>query len=218
MRDRNDELIPTRATLIKRLKDWEDQASWQEFFDIYWKLIYGVARKAGLTDDEAQEVVQETLVSVSKHMPKFDYDPNIGSFKGWLLTMTRWRIIGQFRKRNPAQQQPPPEEEGRTRMIDKVPDPAGDGLDEMWEREWQTNLLEAATANVRKSMDPQKYQIFDLYVNKGCSPEQVASQFGVSANLVYVTKHRVTEAIKSEVRDGLGIPPHFSPRTGVRAE
>ncbi len=199
MRDRNDELIPTRATLIKRLKDWEDQASWQEFFDIYWKLIYGVARKAGLTDDEAQEVVQETLVSVSKHMPKFDYDPNIGSFKGWLLTMTRWRIIGQFRKRNPAQQQPPPEEEGRTRMIDKVPDPAGDGLDEMWEREWQTNLLEAATANVRKSMDPQKYQIFDLYVNKGCSPEQVASQFGVSANLVYVTKHRVTEAIKSEV-------------------
>lgn len=199
MRDRNDELIPTRATLIKRLKDWEDQASWQEFFDIYWKLIYGVARKAGLTDDEAQEVVQETLVSVSKHMPKFDYDPNIGSFKGWLLTMTRWRIIGQFRKRNPAQQQPPPEEEGRTRMIDKVPDPAGDGLDEMWEREWQTNLLEAATTNVRKSMDPQKYQIFDLYVNKGCSPEQVASQFGVSANLVYVTKHRVTEAIKSEV-------------------
>ena len=200
MKAQQDELIPTRATLIKRLKNWDDQSSWQEFFDIYWKLIYGVARKAGLTDDEAQEVVQETLVSVAKHMPGFNYDPQIGSFKAWLLTMTRWRIIGQFRKRNPAMQQEPTEEDGgRTKLIDKVPDPAGEVLDAIWEREWQNNLLEAAVAQVKRTMDPQKYQIFDLYVNKGCSPEQVAAQFDISANLVYVTKHRVTEAIKAEL-------------------
>jgi hypothetical protein len=65
-----DEVIRTRATLLDRLKNWNDQASWQEFFDIYWQLIYGVARKAGLTDAEAQDVVQETLVAVAKHMPK----------------------------------------------------------------------------------------------------------------------------------------------------
>ena len=46
-----------------------------------WKLIYGVARKAGLTDVEAQDVVQETMASVAKHMPTFKYDPVIGSFK-----------------------------------------------------------------------------------------------------------------------------------------
>src|SRR5580765_5869827 len=102
-----DELIPTRATLIYRLKDWQDQSSWQEFFDTYWKLIYGVARKAGLTDAEAQDVVQETLVSVSKHMPTFNYDPALGSFKAWLLNMTRWRIIGQFRKRAPSSEPRP---------------------------------------------------------------------------------------------------------------
>src|SRR6266498_1052034 len=94
-----DELIPTRATLLQRLKDWQDRSSWQEFFDTYWKLIYGVARKAGLTDAEAQDVVQETLVSVAKHMPTFNYDPALGSFKAWLLNMTRWRMISQFRKR-----------------------------------------------------------------------------------------------------------------------
>jgi RNA polymerase sigma-70 factor (ECF subfamily) len=49
-----DELIPTRATLIQRLKNWQDQSSWQEFFDIYWKLIYGVARQSGMTDAEAR--------------------------------------------------------------------------------------------------------------------------------------------------------------------
>ena len=95
------ELIPTRATLIERLKNWQDQSSWQDFFDTYWQLIYNVARKGGLTEAEAQDVVQETMVSVAKQMPKFQYDPAIGSFKAWLLNMTRWRIVDQFRKRGP---------------------------------------------------------------------------------------------------------------------
>src|SRR5436309_5543177 len=78
MSGQRDELIPTRASLLARLKDWKDHSSWQEFFDIYWKLIYGVARKAGLNDDEAQDVVQETMASVAKHMPTFKYDPAVG--------------------------------------------------------------------------------------------------------------------------------------------
>jgi RNA polymerase sigma-70 factor (ECF subfamily) len=88
-----DEAIRTRATLLGRLKNWNDQASWQEFFDIYWQLIYRVARKAGLTDAEAQDVVQETLVAVAKHMPGFKYDPAVGTFKAsWInfANALRW--------------------------------------------------------------------------------------------------------------------------------
>ena len=106
MARQSDELIPTRASLIARLKDWQDQSSWQEFFDTYWKLIYGVARKTGMTDAEAQDVVQETMTSVAKHMPGFEYNPAVGSFKGWLLQMTRWRIIDQARKRPPPSRCP----------------------------------------------------------------------------------------------------------------
>src|SRR5213076_378246 len=101
MPPQKDELIPTRATLINRLKDWQDQASWQDFFDTYWKLIYGIARKAGLTDAEAQDVVQETVITVSRKIGGLRYDPAIGSFKGWMLQITRWRIVDQFRKREP---------------------------------------------------------------------------------------------------------------------
>src|SRR5437762_12030635 len=101
------ELIPTRATLLQRLKNWQDQSSWQDFFDTYWKLIYGIARKAGLTEAEAQDVVQETMASVAKHMPTFNYNLAIGSFKAWLLNMTHWRIIGQLRKRGPYTEQRP---------------------------------------------------------------------------------------------------------------
>src|SRR5678815_3211087 len=102
MREQADELIPTRASLLHRLKDWRDQASWQQFFDIYWRLIYGVARRSGLTDSEAQDVVQETMLAVAKHMPGFQYDAANGQFKAWLLNMTRWRIIDQMRKRAKA--------------------------------------------------------------------------------------------------------------------
>ena len=85
-------LIPTRASLLKRLPNLEDQASWNEFFNIYWKLIYGVARKAGLTDVEAQDVVQETMVSVIKHILTFKMTGRSATFKAWLLNITRWRI------------------------------------------------------------------------------------------------------------------------------
>jgi len=194
------ELIPTRASLLHRLKNWRDDASWQNFFDTYWKLIYGVARRAGLSDTEAQDVVQETMVSVAKHMPTFKYDPAIGSFKAWLLTMTRWRIIAQFRKRGPIVQPGDDADSTGTAMVEKLADPAGQTIEAVWEAEWENNLLEAAIARVKRHIEPEKYQIFDFYVNKDWPPAKVAERFNVSVDQVYLVKHRVTEAIKTEVK------------------
>jgi RNA polymerase sigma-70 factor (ECF subfamily) len=199
MRQDRDELIPTRASLIGRLKNWQDSSSWQDFFDTYWKLIYGVARRAGLSDDEAQDVVQETLVSTAKHMPTFKYDPAIGSFKAWLLVMTRWRIIAQFRKRGPIVHPAGDSDSAGTAMVEKVADPAGQTLEAVWEAEWDNNLLDAAIAKVQRYIEPEKYQIFDFYVNKDWPPARVAERFGVSVDQVYLIKHRVTEAIRKEV-------------------
>ena len=199
---RVDELIPTRATLLERLKDWQDQSSWQEFFDTYWKLIYGVARKAGLTDAEAQDVVQETILSVARHMPTFKYDPAIGSFKAWLLNMTRWRIIGQIRKRGPpgVHLRASKDTTTGTRITDQIVDPASQNLDQLWEAEWQKALFDAAIAKVKRHIDPQKYQLFDFYVHQEWAAEKVAQTFGVPIEHVYLAKHRITELIKEEVR------------------
>src|SRR3989441_9251960 len=130
---RNSEnLLPTRRSLLNRLKNWDDQESWKDFFDTYWKLIYGVALKAGLTDAEAEEVVQETVIAVAKKMGGFEYDPEIGSFKSWLLHTARWRISDQFRKRLPgaaAGGGRRREKDTRTSPIERIPDPAGPGLE-----------------------------------------------------------------------------------------
>src|SRR2546430_16687758 len=95
-----DELIPTRASLLGRLKDWKDEASWKVFFETYWKLIYNAAIKAGLTDAEDQDVVQETVISVSKSMASFEYDAAGCSFKNWLLKLTALGILDHKRREN----------------------------------------------------------------------------------------------------------------------
>jgi len=198
-----DELMRTRATLLVRLKDWQDQASWQQFFDTYWKLIYRYARKSELTDQEAQDVVQETMFAVAKHMPTFTYDPAKGSFKGWLLQMARWRVIDQLRKRQPlnVKHRPPTDSGGSTGTdtIDAIADPAGLSLDRYWEAEWQATMAEAALNNVKRRIDPEKYQLFDCYVNKGLAADVVAATFGVSVNQVYQAKHRITKMLEAEI-------------------
>ena len=69
---KTDRLLATRLSLIERLADWKDQARWQQFYDTYWRLIYGVARQSGLTDAEAQDVVQETVITVAKNITKYE--------------------------------------------------------------------------------------------------------------------------------------------------
>src|SRR5688572_25215242 len=79
--------IPTRESLLSRIKDVSRDDSWKEFFDTYWRLIYGSARKSGLSDAEAQDVVQETMLTLAKQITKFDHRNRKGSFKGWLMQL-----------------------------------------------------------------------------------------------------------------------------------
>jgi RNA polymerase sigma-70 factor (ECF subfamily) len=196
------ELLPTRTSLLERLKDWQDDPSWREFFGAYRKLIYGFALHSGLTEAGAQDVLQETMFSVAKHIPNFKYNRELGSFKRWLLNMTRWRIRDQFRRRENLA--PLPEEdqmaENQTPWIEKVPDPASLQLEEIWQAEWEKNLLEVATEKVRRKLDPRKFQIFECLIKKQWPPEKVAKMFDMPVAGVYRAKHKVSELIKEEIK------------------
>lgn len=202
------EILATRRSLVERLGDWNDRARWQQFFDSYWRLIHGTARKAGLTEAEAQEVVQETLITVAKKIDKLKYDPALGSFKGWLLHITRWRIADQFRKRRP-ETAPSSRREGddaRTRTIDRIADPAGLDLDEVWDEEWRKNVMKGAVARVKRKVDPKQYQIFDCYVFKQWPAQKVAAELRVNVAQVYLVKHRVAALLKKEIAAAERVP------------
>jgi RNA polymerase sigma-70 factor (ECF subfamily) len=198
----DDEFIPTRATLIQRLKNWQDQVSWQEFFDTYWKLIYGLARKLGLSEEDAQDVVQETMISVANRMPNFKYNPEVGSFKSWLRRLIRSRVSDHLRRRGSGTVPLLIESDSsdESLMLKETPDNHQQSIDQFYELEWRKNLLDAAVTRVKRKLDPQKYQIFDFYVNKEWTPEKVAAAFKISVEQVYLAKHRVTEMIKSEAK------------------
>jgi RNA polymerase sigma-70 factor (ECF subfamily) len=197
MPENSDELIPTRASLLARIKNLEDHASWQDFFDTYWKLIFGVSVKRGLTRTEAQDVVQETMCSAMKHMPQFNYNRTVGTFKAWLLNMVRWRIADQFRKRSTVKNLPPAARVDGSDVLNNVAD--HQDFEAIWNEEWQQALFDAAVVKTRRKVDPQKFQIFDLLVKQRLSPVKVAEDFHVSVAHVYLVKHRVTEEIKAEV-------------------
>lgn len=190
--------IPTRQTLLSRLKDWSDQDSWKEFFEIYWKLIYHAAMRTGLTDAEAQDVVQETIIALSKSMPDFKYDPAVGSFKGYLLTVTSWRIKDQLRRRLPHSPGLGKDETGTGRMAGMA-DPNGFVPETFWNEEWEKNLMEVARERVKRTVDPKHFQIFDLHVTEEWSASKVAEKLGVTSAFVYVVKYRIARALKKEI-------------------
>ncbi len=193
MANEGDELIPTRASLLGRLKNSQDQASWQEFFDTYWSLIYGVARKAGLSDADAKEVLEGTLASVAEHMPKFRYDPEIGSFKAWLHQLVRLQIISRTLKRRPSGA-PSREVSGAESNS------SAKALDQVWETEWKTNLQNAAVANVKRRLDPRRFQIYDLQANKQWPAEKVAALLALPVGEVTAAKQDISEMIQAEVK------------------
>ncbi len=196
-----DDSYPTRPSLLQRLKDTGDTVAWQEFNDVYGPLIRRFALKAGLNEAEAQDAVQETLIAAAKNLKEFRYQPEVCAFKTWLLNLSRWRIIDQQRRRLPASARVGGRDETSmgTSTVDRVPDPAGDELDRLWEEEWHGTLREMALKEVRSRVDASQWQIFDLYALKGWSAGEVARALGVNVGRVYLAKHRVSGLLKKEI-------------------
>jgi RNA polymerase sigma-70 factor (ECF subfamily) len=199
-----DDSLPTRASLLSRLRDLGDSDSWRAFFDTYWRLLYNVARKSGLNDSEAQDVVQETVIAVARKMPEFRYDPAKGSFKQWLLLITRRRIQDHLRRRYRSL----PLAEGHPAALErKVEDLPAVGLapdaqiEAAWEQAWQDNLFHAALARVRQRANPKHYQVFDYCVLQDVPAPEVARMLGLNAAQVYLARHRVSAAVKRAVRE-----------------
>lgn len=195
--------LKTRRSLIIRLRDADDRDSWQEFFDTYWRLIYSVARRAGCTEQEAEEVVQETVITVNRSLPEFRYDPAVCSFKGWLMHKTRWRIIDQVRKRPPDFRRHTEAQGGtsQTPLIERIADPESLRLDGVWEEEWRKNLVDAAMERVKRRVRADHYQIFVLGAARGLGPRQIAEAMGVGIAQVYLVRHRVAALVRKEVRN-----------------
>jgi RNA polymerase sigma factor (sigma-70 family) len=183
------ELLPTRASLLERLKNFGAEESWSQFFNLYWKLIYNAACRYELSDAEAQEVVQETMLAVNKHIRSFKYDPARGSFKGWLMTLTRSRIVAQLRRRRNWISI---EESG------EIVDPFS--FQRFWEKEWKENLISVAIERARKNATTRAFQIYSYCVLQEHGPKNTAAALKLSLPAVYLATHKFNRILKREIK------------------
>ncbi len=189
----------TRRSLIVRLQDWQDRRSWDEFYRTYWRLIYAVATRAGLKDDEAWDVVQETVLTIAKQSRKDLYDPERGSFKSWLLKVTGWRINDRFRKTQRERSLISPEAEPDADHVSSVADMDGVTFEKIWESEWKQNITKAALERVKAKVSPKQYQIFDYVVLREMDTAKVKELLGVSLASIYLAKHRISLQLRKEI-------------------
>jgi RNA polymerase sigma factor (sigma-70 family) len=204
--------LSTRHSLLNRIKDLDDHSSWREFFEIYWELIYNVARKAGLGDAQAQDVVQETVIAVSRNISAFRTGAQHGSFKAWLLQQTRWQIAGQFRKQKRSGAAYYVEEAGKlakaqdagdqtgTAAINRIPDPATLDMNKAWEAEWEKHTLRIALEKVKAMVSAKQFQMFDLHISQGLSVTETARAVRMSVAAVYMASSRLRRLVRREVR------------------
>ena len=148
---------------------------------------------------------------MARHLPEYRYNPKVCRFKTWLLNQASWRVKDQLRKRNSG---PPGSPEGtgsvspavpadetaRTSTTNRVPDPAGENLDALFEAEWRKSLFSRALEQVKSRFTLKQFQVFDLLVLKEWSAAEVAQSLGISLANVYVIRHRLSAAVKKQVK------------------
>lgn len=197
-----DDFLPTRSSLLSRLRDTSDAASWRQFLDQYGRLIFQVCLRSGLTRQESEEVVQETVTAVSQSLPKFQYDRSKGSFKGWLARVTRNHIADFLTRktREAAHRVELPAEQAQSLSTDPAVREGGQpDLDAVWEAEWRQHLLARALVQAAESVSARSIQIFQLSAVQGWSIEEIAASLRVSRARIYLARHRVGRLVKREI-------------------
>ncbi|MCF3651368.1 RNA polymerase sigma factor [Synoicihabitans lomoniglobus] len=200
--------LRTRGSLLFRLRDWRDMATWREFYGLYRNYVYRVARGAGLTHHEAEDLIHDVFQRVAEKIGDFEHREQRGSFRRWLGNQTRWRIADKLRERRRVPgiggDSSPPFSGGDgatstgTPLLDRIP-AAGINEDEHWDREWQKQLLESAMTRLGRKVSPQHLQVFQLHRERGWSLVKVSRELGVGLASVYAINSRLTKQLKAEV-------------------
>ncbi len=191
----NQDSMATRRSLLTRLKDWGDRAGWREFFDTYWQLIYSVAKRSGMREEDAHELVQDVMVSVANQMPDFRYDRAKGSFRGFLMRIVHRRIADFWRRGVAARKMTVAIED----QVDFA-EPVTEDFERQWDSEWKSRMLEVALRRVRGKVKLRHYMIFEMAVLRDAPVAEIKRTLGVGLALIYVVKHRIQRLVAAELR------------------
>jgi RNA polymerase sigma factor (sigma-70 family) len=197
----------TAPSLLVRLRDAGDAPAWTQFVEVYSPLIYRFARRRGLQDADAADLMQDVLANVARGIRTFDYEPTRGLFRSWLFTIVRRKIIDAARSR--------PKETtaaGLPAEHDAALEPAtAEGADaEFWDLEYRLRLLNWGLDQIRAEFEDSTWRAFSLTALDRLPGKEVSERLSISVGAVYIAKSRVLGRLKEIMsRIDETSPPEF---------
>lgn len=188
--------VPTRPSLLVRLRSPGEQDAWQEFVIIYTPLIFAFCIGRGLSHPDAADVTQEVLRAVAVALPRFEYDPDRSSFRHWLFTVVRSKFNNHLatlaRRPRPASD---------TTLAHYSNLTAGDDDEAAWRREHQARLIQWAAEKIQPEFQPATWKAFWRTAVLGEPTPTVARDLGLSINAVYIARSRITQRLRALLHD-----------------
>lgn len=186
----------TSVTLLERLRrDACDQQAWERFVDKYGSMIYFWCRRWGLQEADADEVTQDVLIRLTKHLRKFEYRPAKGQFRGWLHQVAKrvWHDFVEHRKR-------PDRGSGSSAALEELESiPAREDFAQVLEKVYDLEFFDMAQARVRQRVAPHTWEAFSLVKFHGLGAEEAANRLHIKIGTVHQAVFKVTNMLKEEI-------------------
>jgi RNA polymerase sigma factor (sigma-70 family) len=198
------ETLKTRPTLLSKVRRG-DEEGWRRFYDFYQDFIYSAARSAGLPEDQARDIVQETMVRVQNYVGNFVPDQERARFRTWLRKIVQSRISDYYRRRkhNALDQVVEPSrapDETATSSTNKIPNISEVELDRLVDAKFEQALLDEARHRVKRSARMEDYQAYDFFAVQELTAKDVAASLAISPVTVRVRAFRVRRMVQRELR------------------
>ena len=188
----------TRQSLLLRAQTGETDA-WKDLTDLYRPLILGWLNRQGVPARDLEDLSQDILLSVVKHLPTFEHSGRRGAFRSWLRTIVCSRTTDYWRAADPATQASGGS--GAAAALQQFADPDSD-LNRQWDEEHDHYVVRRLLDLVEEVFEPTSLQAFRRLVLDGASGAETAKELGLSVMSVYKAKSRVLRRIR-QVAEGL---------------
>ena len=183
----------TRTTLLKQLSA-HDSSAWTEFFHAYRPAIRDVGVFKGLTPDECDELVQNTMIRFSRRVDEgFQYDASLARFRTYFNRIVKGCIYDLLRKRRPSAEASPedyPDENSPDELLDRL----------LLEK-WRNFLLQQAQVELKNRVEAKTYQIFELLAVQREPVDRIAKLLQVKPAYVYLARQRCEEHLRKIIAD-----------------
>ena len=178
----------TSASLLERLRQPAETESWQRFVRLYTPLIFYWARRTGLQDADATDLVQDVFTLLLKKLPEFRYSPD-QSFRSWLRTVT----LNKWRER---QRQKRPAAVAGEELVHEAA--VADDAQAIWEAEYRQRIYHRAFELMQSEFQPATWRACWEQVVGGKPAGVVAAELGMTAGAVRSAKFRVLCRLRKE--------------------